>query len=281
MGIRKTLLTAFALLLTLVAPTGVFCAKEEFRTRISSVGGSDYTLEDVGAEVDFGREVAAQILGTFPLYENSKVDEYIGLVGTALAMNSPRTEVNYHFAILDTDVVNAFAAPGGFVFVTKGALELMEDEAELAALLAHEISHITNRHIIKEMNVRSSGNEMITGLSQVIGANTRTARALFKEMVDSSVNILFERGYKIEDEFEADKDSVTLLAAAGYDVNGLERLLKKIAAKDEGKKRSVGATHPPTAERENRLKGWKETLGVTSLQGKAGQERFSAGARPL
>ncbi|TAL16385.1 hypothetical protein EPN96_09645 [bacterium] len=281
MGIKRALLTVSALLLTCITPAPSFCAGEEFRTRISSVGIADYTLEDVGAEVEFGREVAAQILGTFPLYENKKIDDYLGLVGTALAMNGPRTEVDYHFAILDTDVVNAFAAPGGFVFVTRGALELMEDEAELAALLAHEIAHITGRHIIKEMNVRSSGNEMITGLSQVIGANTKTARMIFKEMVDSSVNILFERGYKIEDEFEADKDAITLLAAVGYDVNGLERLLAKIAQKDGGKKRSVGATHPPAAERESRIKGWKESLGVANFQGKSGAERFTASARPL
>jgi predicted Zn-dependent protease len=270
-----------SLLLALLFATSAFCVEAEFRTRISSAGSGDYTLEDVEAEVEFGREVAAHILGAFPLYENARVDEYLGLVGTALAANGPRTEVTYHFAILDTDVVNAFAAPGGFIFVTRGALELINDEAELAALLAHEISHITDRHIIKEMNIRSSGGDMIAGLSQIIGANTSTARVLFREMVDNSVKILFERGYKVEDEYEADKDAITLLAATGYDVNGLERLLERIAQKDGSKKSSVGATHPPLAERESRLKAWKESLGVSNLQGKAGAERFMSSARPL
>ncbi len=278
---KKQLRALFASCLVLLAAgTALSAESENFRARISSESARDYTLEDVTAEIEFGREIAAHVLGTFPLLKEEKITSYVEKVGTGVAMNGPRTELVYHFAVLDTEVINAFAAPGGYVFVTKGILDLMEDEAQLAALLAHEISHVTSRHIVKEMNVRGTDDNMITGLSQIIGASTRSARALFKELVDSSISILFDRGYKIEDEFEADRGSIILLAASGYDANALSRLLKAVYAKSgKDQQKSVGATHPPQGDRLAKIEEFKNASGLAGYTGKVGAERFAQNAK--
>ncbi|HWR72808.1 MAG TPA: M48 family metalloprotease, partial [Nitrospirota bacterium] len=85
--------------------------------------------EDVAAEIEFGREVAARIIGRYGLYQNTAVTKYVNLVGKVVAMNANRPELEFRFGVLNTDQVNAYAAPGGYVFVTRGALAKMQDEA--------------------------------------------------------------------------------------------------------------------------------------------------------
>ncbi|MDQ7010563.1 MAG: M48 family metalloprotease, partial [Mariprofundaceae bacterium] len=98
-----------------------------------------------------GRAVAARVIERFSIEDAPEKTYYLNLVGTAIAQRSDRPDIGYHFAILATDDVNAYACPGGFIFVTRGVLDMVQDEAELAAVLAHEIAHVTERHIIKEM----------------------------------------------------------------------------------------------------------------------------------
>src|SRR5207248_191676 len=98
---------------------------------------------------------AAKLISIFGLYDNPEMMKYVNLVGNTVAKQGARTDTQYHFAILDTDVVNAMAMPGGFVFVTRGALSLMESESELAGVLGHEVAHVDLRHLEKE--VRQKG----------------------------------------------------------------------------------------------------------------------------
>ncbi len=273
---RGKLLTLLAAMVVIAFAATTLAQKPapHFRARAHVVDPEDYTITDIEAEVEFGREVAARILAKFPLLKNPEKTRYVGLLGVGLAMMGKRTELTYRFNILDTELVNAFSAPGGYIFITRGALEKVEDEAELIAILAHEIAHVTNRHIVKEMKIKGSDQSVVSGLAHVIGGSTDAATTALRQMVNQSMVILFERGYKVDDEFEADRETVLLLASAGYDVNALARYLKKVDMKAEKTPSSVAATHPGSEEREGKLNEWIGENKLTNFKGKRGRERF-------
>jgi len=221
---------------------------QTFRQRAHTQALTDITAEDVRAEINFGREVAARVLGRFPLLRNERLTRYVSLVGTALAAQSGRPELNYHFAILDSDSVNAYSAPGGYIFITRGALEMANDEAELAAVLAHEIAHVSERHIVKALNIHASDNSGAAGLGRMLGAGSDTARVAFMQALDQAVKILFENGYSQQDELQADRMATLLLVNTGLDPLALRRYLARVQTVDN-KSQAINTTHPPSAER--------------------------------
>ena len=108
----------------------------------------DFTVEE---EVALGRVVAARVLATYPLADDDKLQKYVTLVGKTVALQSSRPDLDWHFAVIETDMVNAFSCPGGYVFITTGAMAQIGSEAELAVVLGHEIAHATEKHILKEI----------------------------------------------------------------------------------------------------------------------------------
>lgn len=225
------------------------CAADDFRQRMSQDGGESFSQEeDVKAEIFFGRVLAARILGKYPYYANDKVNSYVNKVGKGLAQFAGRPEIEFRFAVLDTNTVNAFAAPGGYIFVTKGALSRMEDEAELAAVLSHEIAHVTEKHIVKELNIKGTDASAVSGFAQVLGGGTGAVKAVFSQMVDQAAGILFEKGLKKQDEFDADRVAVIISSNAGYDTLALKRYLGRISAAESETKSLVG-THPSFGDR--------------------------------
>lgn len=223
-------------------------ASSDFRQRLNQGQESFSADDDVKAEIVFGRVLAARILGKYAYYENAKLNEYVNKIGKGLAQFSERPEIEFHFAVIDTSAVNAFAAPGGYIFVTKGALMKMDDEAELAAVLAHEIAHVTLRHIVKELNIKGTETSPVSGFAQVLGGGSGAARTIFTQAVDQAADILFKKGLKKQDEYDADRVATLLITNAGYDPTALERYLKKIStdAKDTV---TLLDTHPSFADR--------------------------------
>ncbi len=208
-----------------------------------------YTRADVQVEIRVGREVAARILGRFPLHEDEGLTRYVNLVGAVLARNASRPELTYRFAVLDTGAVNAFAAPGGYVFITRGAVRAMNSEAELAAVLAHEIAHVDRRHIVRDLGLRAPEGGLQTGLVQILGAGGGSMRVAFQQAVEGAMKILLERGYRVEQEAEADQTAVELLAVAGYRPQALAAYLERI--RDPARERAgrFTRTHPVTDRR--------------------------------
>ncbi len=150
----------FCLMAVFIAftPLSALCAEEsgdDFRIRLSTKPEL-LSKDDVLAEIQFGREMASRVLGRYGLYDNESVTRYVNLVASVVALNSGRPEIKFQVAILKTDTINAYAAPGGYIFITRGALMQMHDEAELAAVIAHEMGHITGKHIVKELNIHAS-----------------------------------------------------------------------------------------------------------------------------
>jgi beta-barrel assembly-enhancing protease len=226
---------------------------KDFHNRLAYVAGvGKYDNADIEAEIHFGRELAARVLGSYPLLDDPELHYYVNKVGKSLALNSARPELEFRFGILDSASVNAYATPGGYVLVTQGAIDQMQDEAELAGVLAHEIAHTTERHIVKELKIKGSGEE--GGMSTILAGNTQTMKVAFKQALGQAMGMLFEGGLKQkQDEFDSDRVGTLLMVQAGYDPNGLKRYLQRIARLRGEQVSVVNSTHPSFTNRLERL----------------------------
>lgn len=270
----------FLLAALLVWSSQTAWAQNSWRQR-ASASQDDVTRSDITEEVRFGREVAARILGRLPLYDNPEITKYVNLVGQSVVMNTGRTELEFRFAVLDTGDINAYAAPGGYIFITKGALEKAQDEAELAGVLAHEIAHVTERHIVKELNIHGAEDSAVSGLARLIGGASDTAKVAFFQAAEKALEILFRDGYKREDEVQADKNAAAFTAITGYDPAALARYLERISTLKGKQTEVLDKTHPPTDARIVQIKEAIAKGGLETAGAKIGKERFASAMKAL
>ncbi|MDD2902003.1 MAG: M48 family metallopeptidase [Syntrophales bacterium] len=205
-----------------------------------------------------GRAVAARILSANRLYTDPQLTLYVNEVGETVARKSPmpNTYKGYHFAVLDTSEPNAFACPGGIIFVTKGLVLMCGNEDELAAVLAHEVAHVANKDGINSIS-KARWTEVLTTLGtetakQYGGAGGQLV-TLFEGSIDDVFKTIVVNGYSRGAEEAADAQAVKTLQKAGYDPAALEALLTKMASKSGGAT-GIYKTHPPTADRLAKLK---------------------------
>ena len=200
-------------------------------------------------EKDIGRVVAARILATYPLSKKEKLQQYVTLVGSTVAAYSTRPTLGWHFAVLDTPVVNAFSCPGGFIFITTGALEQIGSEAELAAVLGHEVGHATLKHILKEIR-RNSVFMSSVDLAGEASFGDSLTDAVGEKLGSIAYEKLFTSGLSRRDENEADKVGVELAASAGYRGSEFLRFLEGLKELEGSSQMKVlVATHPKAADR--------------------------------
>ena len=199
-------------------------------------------------EQALGQQVSERIRTRYGVVQDAAVTKYVSLVGTALAQGSTRPALPWTFIVLDTDGVNAFAAPGGFVHITRGALALMKDESELAGVLGHEITHVTEKHTIRAIQ-KSKAVQM--GASETLGNNS----ALMERAVTATYDNIVDKGFGRADENEADEIGLALANKTGYAPQGLPGFLTtlKDRNKDSKEKRGLFASHPEMQERLDRL----------------------------
>lgn len=200
-------------------------------------------------EIKIGTRVAARLQATYGVYKNPAVEQYLALVGTAVSWQASRRDVEYNFAILDTDEINAFAAPGGFIMVSKGLLSRMESEAELAAILGHEIWHVEARHEMKRVQqAQIAGTLASKALSAMSGEE-------LGQVADLCYTVL-EKGRSREMELEADTHGVRLASQVGYAPRALVALLERLdTGTSEQALRWLTATHPSNPDRIKELRG--------------------------
>jgi predicted Zn-dependent protease len=258
---RFPLLARFALLMILCLLTSGFSFSDLTPERINaltstvkSIGKAARPLAD-DEEYYVGRAVAARITSTYPLYRNARLTDYLNLIGQTIALhtNKPTTFGGYHFALLDSSEINAFACPGGMILITRGMLFSVKSEDELAAVLAHEIGHIIHRDGIAAIQSSRWSEALL-----VIGGNAarefgprETAQlvSLFEGSIDDVFKTLVVNGYGRDQEKAADAAALGYLAAAGYDPQGLTGYLKRLEQAGKGSKGGILATHPGTDER--------------------------------
>jgi predicted Zn-dependent protease len=216
-------------------------------------------------EITIGREVAAKLLGTFgDLNERKRSTEYLNLIVQGLAEQAGRPEIIYRVGILDTDEINAFAAPGGYILVTKGLLNNIQNEQELAGVLAHEMGHINHRHLFKEVAPKReiSAGETLSRLLSRGGANVSMA---FGQAVSKGMKTLTDEGLKPELEYEADQSGVEYSWATGYDPRYFRQFMERLAKTNAGNTKKLLKTHPSFEDRLQRLDGHLKGLGLENL----------------
>jgi predicted Zn-dependent protease len=179
---------------------------------------------DEPREIEIGRQLAAVLLGSKPLHPDIALQRYVNQLGRWVSLQSARPQLPWTFGVLDDPGVNAFAAPGGYVFVTKGLVDRV-DEAELAGILAHEITHVTDRHHLQALRTKARaglGAQVISSQlnSNLGGAVSAQLLALGKD--------LYSSGLDQDDEFAADRNGVALAASAGFDPYGLPSVLQQL-----------------------------------------------------
>ncbi len=228
---------------------------------------------DEPEEVELGRAVTALIGSRYKLLRDEAATRYVALVGNAVAIRSERPDMRYYFAILDSDDINALAASGGYIFVTRGALKLMADEATLAGVLGHEVGHIALRHHAKAIKAEKRKAAVRTGVE--VGASFSPA-ANFSPLIGVAIDNLGElalKGFSREEEGESDGVGFKYAVAAGYDPGGLRDFLKTLqsrGAKDEGVSKFM-STHPGAQER---LQEQEALVAKATAPGRRNAERF-------
>lgn len=211
-------------------------------------------------EYYIGRGVAARILSQYKLYDHSETIRYVNHIGKTLTINSarPYTYGGYHFAVLDTDEINALACPGGIIFITRGMLNLCENEDELAAVLGHEIGHVTQKHGLKAIS-RARWTQVVTTLGteaarEYTGAQLDSLVNLFEGAIDDVFQTLVVRGYGRGDEYEADKLAIACMKTSGYNPVEFQSLLTTLAAAQSRGSGGFLSTHPNIEDRVAKVK---------------------------
>lgn len=202
-------------------------------------------LLPIPEEVKLGKELAAEVEKEEKLHKSDDVQDYIAALGKRIAdkAHDRPTGIKFTFKVIDNDkTVNAFALPGGHIYVYTGLMKLADDEAELASVLGHEIAHVTQRHIAERL-VAAYGLEALSNVA--LGSNPGLAGQIAKQVLGGGALMSFSR----EQESDADKNGLPYATRAGYDPEGFVRLFRKLA-KGEGPAFSVILqSHPMPSQR--------------------------------
>jgi predicted Zn-dependent protease len=239
------------------------------------------SLEDFTPEQEYyiGRSVGAVVLSKYPAYTNAQVNQYLNILGQTLAAASDTPQIfgGYHFLVLDSDDINAFATPSGLVFVTRGLIRCCPTEDALAAVLAHEIGHIQLRHGMQSIE-KARMTEALTVLategaktlgSPEVAQLTQTFSGAISDIAKSMIN----NGYSRSFEYQADKTAVILLQRVGYNPRGLIDMLTLMEKKLKPGGFDFAKTHPAPQDRTAEIQG--DNLSFTPVATpKPRQERF-------
>jgi predicted Zn-dependent protease len=243
-------------------------------------GFADLTPQE---EYYIGRAVAARLLGIYRPAENQAVVGYLNEIGitVAQASSAPETFGGWHFILLDSDEVNAFAAPGGFIFITRGLYQSCKTEEQLAAVISHEVGHVTLRHGLAAIKTsRLTEAFAIIGTETVkefTGANLAKITEAFAGTVDDIIDQMVSLGYSRVQENAADAEAARIAYRAGYNPAGLAEFLRTLQLRSApADKKGFFSSHPPAADR---LKKVEALLAEEELAGTTDPARTSRFSR--
>lgn len=261
--------------------------KEQAESTKRVSGAVTKTFQDITPEQEYyiGRTVAATVLLGYQPKKADDLNEYVNRVGQALAQFSARPETfgGYHFLVLDSDEINAFAAPGGLILATRGLLQCCQTEDELAAVLAHEIGHVEKLHGLRAIRTGRL-NSTLTILAVEAGKNLAGEQLAevtkaFDESINDIATTLMNSGYSRKLEYEADAAAIAILKKAGYQPGALVAMLENMARNWDSSRKDFAATHPPPADRIAQLQ--KSGVPTTKDTTAARQKRFDAATKAL
>jgi beta-barrel assembly-enhancing protease len=198
-------------------------------------------------EIAVGRELAGRVLGAAPMVADAELQAYVNRVGRWVALQSERPDLPWRFGVIDSPSVNAFAAPGGYILITRGLYEILDNESQLGGVLGHEIGHVVRRHHITVMQKSAAVSAGARLLQQ-------SRSAIVNRLIGTGAEVM-ARGLDKDAEFEADRIGVILAARAGYSPYGLIEVLHKLGARGRGDASLalLFETHPAPGERLTQL----------------------------
>lgn len=226
----------------------------------------DLTLQQ---EIDIGDSVSVEIVARYGgIWKDKVATQRVNLVGRTLARYAKRDSLDWRFGVLDSDAINAFSAPNGRVFITKGLYKLLANDDELAGVLAHEISHADLRHsaaVIRKANragvIKDVGSSVA---SDAVAGSGAAGLPMVSQLVEQGTSVLVDgiliNGYPKESEYEADANGYELAKVTGFDPNGLRMALTKVDA-NTAKTKETFNTHPKTSDRLKKLPGGAKKKG--------------------
>ncbi|WP_019881903.1 MULTISPECIES: M48 family metalloprotease [unclassified Methylophilus] len=210
--------------------------------KLANINWKNPSRED---EIAVGRNVTGTILGAAPLVNDAQLQQYVNKVGRWVASQSERADLPWHFGVIESTDVNAFAAPGGYVLITKGLYQRLSSEAQLAGVLGHEIAHVVQKHHLKVMQKQALLDAGTSFLKEKISKNKLTQRAV------STGAEISARNLDKSAEFEADSMGTVLAARAGYEAYGLAEVLQDMETinNNDGSVALLFQTHPHPDDR--------------------------------
>ncbi len=229
---------------------------------------SDLHISDEDEEA-LGEAISLNIRNLYGVQQDEATTRYVTLVGRVIAEKSSRPHLNWQFIILDSDSTNAFAAPGGYIHITRGALALMKTEAELAGVLGHEIAHVTEKHTIKAL-------QKMKGIKLADDQTTLTGNSqVFQAIADKATEAIL-KGFGRAEELESDEVGVQLAAQCRYAPSGLQGFLEALKERYAQRQHRAGlfASHPEISERLDKLVRLVEKKNLDREAGVSLPDRF-------
>ena len=228
-------------------------------------GLTGLTLEE---EINIGDSVSVEIVGRYGgIWRNTVATQRVNLVGRTLTRSARRDSIDWRFGLLNSDAINAFSSPNGRVFITKGLYKLLENDDELAGVLAHEVAHVDLRHAAKIIAGKQATGAFVGAGAEIAGdelsrnfGNLPVETKALEEAVSKTVSGLLINGYGADREYEADRVGYELAKTTGFASDGLRIALNKVQA-TTAQTREVFSTHPKTSDRLKKMPGAERQKG--------------------
>ncbi|MEK7449235.1 MAG: M48 family metalloprotease [Planctomycetota bacterium] len=255
--------------------------KEARMVKTTATAGAALMPFSIDEEVEIGRTMAARLIeASGGLGPDEKLNRYVNLVGRYIALHVSREDLDsslYQFAVVNTDEINAFAMPGGYILITRGALKNIQNESELAGVLAHEIAHVDKGHMLSAIKT-AYGMQFLGQMAEIYNEkNNNKLNQMLSNSSEFGLTTLYQKGLSRESEEEADQEAVKLLAACGYQPDGLKNFLNRI--KDQGNQnasflKTLAATHPNPLERIKTIDDYLARKNLDKTTGQSLTERY-------
>ena len=233
-------------------------------------GKTSLILISTSDEVSIGQSMSKEVETQNKVVADPEVENYVNGVGQKLAGLSDRTDLQYHYKVLESSDINAFACPGGYIYVYSGLLKTIDNEAQLAGVMAHEIGHVVARHSVKRL-------QQVLGIQVLLSIALGQSSEITQQAVSTGVSVILQ-GYSRDNEYEADYDGALYMTKAGYNPEGMIQLFQKFVAMEQDKKTTaldkLFESHPPSADRITRVQEEIKSFNLGDKPLVFGQEEY-------
>src|SRR3954470_16035007 len=235
-------------------------------------GKSELALVSESQEIQMGQEASKDVAQSIGLYKDQAVQSYVADLGKRMAAESERPNLPWEFHIVEDASVNAFALPGGFIYVTRGLLASINDEAELATVVGHEIGHVTNRHSVQQISKQELA-QIGLGVGSIVSSDI----ARFGQLASAGLSVLFLK-YSRDAENQADQAGFRYALNQNYDVREMSKVFETLDRLSQssggGKLPEWLATHPSPGNRIEHIEKMLDTVKADPSKGQVNRDQF-------